>query len=65
MCQTVAYVIEEGKQVAVLEDVVRLSPEEGCVRMVNLFGEEKVLPGRIKRIDLLTHKIIIEAGRIG
>jgi predicted RNA-binding protein len=63
MCQTVAYVIEDGKEVAVLEDVVRISPEDGSVKVVSLFGEEKVLPGRIKRIDLLAHKIIIEAGR--
>ena len=65
MCQTAVYVIEGGKEVPVLEDVVRVSPEDGSVRMVNLFGEEKVLPGRIKRIDLLAHRIIIEAGRIG
>ncbi len=65
MCQTVAYVIENGKEVAVLEDVVRVSPEDGAVRMVNLFGEEKVLPGRIKRIDLLAHRIIIEGGHRG
>ncbi len=65
MCQTVAYVIENGKEVAVLEDVVRVSPEDGAVRMVNLFGEEKVLPGRIKRIDLLAHRIIIEGGQRG
>ena len=27
--------------------------------MVNLFGEEKTVPGRIWRIDLLAHRIII------
>ena len=47
MCQTVAYVIEEGKEVPVLEDVISVSPEDGCIRMVNLFGEEKVVSGRI------------------
>ena len=63
MCQTVAYVIEEGKEVPVLEDVVSVSPEGGNIRMVNLFGEEKIVPGRIRRIDLLTHRILIESGR--
>jgi predicted RNA-binding protein len=61
MCQTVAYVIKEGKEVPVLEDVVSVSPENGTIRMVNLFGEEKIVPGRISRIDLLTHRIIIRA----
>ncbi len=62
MCQTVAYVVEEGKEVAVLQDVVSVVPMEGGVRMVNLFGEERVVPGRIKQIDLLTHRIIIQPG---
>jgi predicted RNA-binding protein len=61
VCQTVVYVIKEGKEVPVLGDVVRVSPEGGNVRMVDLFGEERVIPGRIIRIDLLTHRIIIQA----
>ena len=59
MCQTVAYVMEEGKEKVVLQDVVSVVPAEGAVRMVNLFGEEKVVPGRIKQIDLLSHRILI------
>jgi predicted RNA-binding protein len=65
MCQTVAYVVEQGKEVAVLQDVVSVVPMEGSVRMVNLFGEEKVVQGRIRQIDLLTHRILIQAGAGG
>jgi predicted RNA-binding protein len=60
MCQTVAYIVEEGKEVAVLQDVVSVVPMEGGIRMVNLFGEEKVIRGRIRQIDLLTHRILIQ-----
>jgi predicted RNA-binding protein len=60
MCQTVAYVLDEGKEVTVLEDVISVLPEKGSVRMTNLFGDEKVVPGRISRIDLLTHRILID-----
>lgn len=62
MCQTTAYLIEEGKEVPVLKDVVNITPEEGRVKIVNLFGEEKVVEGRIKQIDLLSHRIVIDAG---
>ena len=62
MCQTVAYVVEEGKETAVLQDVVSVVPIAGGIRMMNLFGEEKVVQGRIKQIDLLTHRILIQAG---
>ena len=61
MCQTVAYVVEDGKELPVLQDVVSVVPVEDAVRMVNLFGEEKMVRGRIKQIDLLAHRILIQA----
>ena len=59
MCQTTAYVIEGEREVLLLRDVISIMPENGALRMVNLFGEEKIVPGRIKQIDLLAHKILI------
>ena len=59
MCQTTAYVIEDDREVLLLQDVISIKPENGALRMVNLFGEEKIVPGRIKQIDLLAHKILI------
>jgi predicted RNA-binding protein len=61
MCQTIAYIVEEGKEIPVLQDVVDIVPGAGTIRMVSLFGEEKVVSGRIRRIDLLTHRVIIES----
>jgi predicted RNA-binding protein len=34
-------------------------PEDGKVRIINLFGEEVLVAGRITHIDLLSHKIVI------
>jgi predicted RNA-binding protein len=59
MCETSAYVIEGDREVLLLQDVISIRPENGSLRMVNLFGEEKIVPGRIKQIDLLAHKILI------
>ena len=59
MCQTTAYVLEGDKEVLLLQDVISIKPEEGDLRMINLFGEEKIISGRIKQIDLLAHKILI------
>jgi predicted RNA-binding protein len=59
MCQTTAYAIEGDSEVLLLQDVISIRPENGSLRMANLFGEEKVIPGRIKQIDLLAHKILI------
>ena len=59
MCQTTVYVLEKDEETAVLNDVVSVVPEEEGIKVVNLFGEEKVVKGRIHRIDLLTHRITI------
>jgi predicted RNA-binding protein len=59
MCQTTAYVIEGDKEVLLLQDVISIRPENGSLRMINLFGEEKIIQGTIKQIDLLAHKILI------
>jgi predicted RNA-binding protein len=60
MCQTTAYIIEGEKEILLLQDVVSVKPEDGTLRITNLFGEEKTVAGRIKQIDMLAHKIIIE-----
>jgi predicted RNA-binding protein len=59
MCQTTAYVLEGDREVLLLQDVISIKPEEGVLRMTNLFGEEKIVAGTIKQIDLLAHKILI------
>lgn len=59
MCQTTAYLVEGEKETLVLQDVVSVRPENGMLRITNLFGEEKVVIGRIKQIDMLAHKIVI------
>ncbi len=59
MCQTTAYALEDDREVLLLQDVISIKPEDGSLRMLNLFGEEKVVKGRIQQIDLLAHKILI------
>jgi predicted RNA-binding protein len=62
MCQTAAYVVRDGREELVLQDVISVTPGQGGVKLVNLFGEEKTVPGRIRQIDLLAHRIIIRSG---
>jgi predicted RNA-binding protein len=59
MCQTAVYLVHEGKEELVLQDVVNITPEGPTLKLVNLFGEEKVIEGRIRQIDLLSHRIIV------
>ena len=61
MCQTTVYLLENGQEVPVLQDAVSVLPMEDRVKVVSLFGEEKVIQGRIKQVDLLTHRIVIHS----
>jgi predicted RNA-binding protein len=61
MCQTVAYTVKDGKEVTLLQDVVVVTPVGTSVRLINLFGDELTVPGKICRIDLLSHRILIDS----
>jgi predicted RNA-binding protein len=52
MCETHAYVVRGGREELVMEDVVFARPREGKA--------EKIFSGRIKEIQFLGHKILIE-----
>ena len=41
MCQTAVYLVREGKEELVLQDVVNITPEGATLKLVSLFGEEK------------------------
>ncbi len=46
--------------VMVMEGVDILEPEDGQLRMKNVFGEVKKLKAKIKGFSLVDHKIILE-----
>jgi len=39
-----------------------LEPENGKLRLINIFGEQKTISARIKQLSLVNHKIILEEG---
>ena len=60
MCETNAYIEENGSEKLFLENVDIVKPEEGRIYMKNLFGEQKFFEGSIKEISLIKHKIILK-----
>jgi len=60
MCQSNAYLEHDGEEKLILEDVGVIKPQEGKILLMSIFGEEELVDGRIKLIDLLHHKIILE-----
>jgi predicted RNA-binding protein len=60
VCEANAYLLKDGQEVLVLEAVDVLENEGGQVRLANIFGEQKVIQGRIRSMSLVNHKILLE-----
>jgi predicted RNA-binding protein len=59
MCEANAYLMEGDTVKLVLESVDRVEHEENGIRLVNIFGEQKVLKARIHSLSLVDHKIYL------
>jgi predicted RNA-binding protein len=61
MCEANAYVEADGTEELFMESVDMIQPEtENRWLIVDIFGGQKILEGKIKKISLLNHKIILE-----
>ena len=62
MCEADVYMKVEGKEEKVMSSVDIVEPQgENYWRLVNIFGEQKTVQGRIESMNLVNHKIIFEA----
>ena len=65
MCEANAYVIKDGGEQLLLESVDLVEPEDpNGFRLVSIFGEQKIIRGRLKGMNLVNHKIFFEEGEI-
>ena len=60
MCEANAYLLKEGKEELILEDLVLLRPEGTELYLQNIFGEQKRIRARIKELNLVDHRVILE-----
>ncbi len=63
MCEASAYIIQDGKEALILENVDELHKEGNTITMTNLFGDQKVLEAQIKMISFVDNKIILEKSK--
>jgi predicted RNA-binding protein len=60
MCEANAYLIDRGKEELVMEAVDTVAPEEGGLRLVSIFGDQKFLKARIHSLSLVDHKVFLQ-----
>jgi predicted RNA-binding protein len=62
MCEANAYLVKEDKEELIMEAVDTASPEsDDTWRLVNIFGDQTTVRGRIMGMKLVDHKILFEA----
>ncbi len=60
MCESNAYVIKDGNERLVMESVCLVKPQEDSVLLRSLFGEETIIHGTLRELDLTGHRILVE-----
>jgi predicted RNA-binding protein len=59
MCEANVYMDKDGIQELILESVDIVEPQDGgSFRLVSIFGEQKILKGRLKEMKLVDHRIV-------
>ena len=61
MCEANAYMVKDGQETLLMESVDLVEPEaDGTIRLVGIFGDQVTVKGKIKRMNLLNHRILFE-----
>lgn len=60
MCESNVYLIKNGQEELVLESVSAVKPQGNNLLLTSILGEEKSVSARIKEINLMDHKIVLE-----
>jgi len=59
MCEAAAYILKNGREELLLQDVDLIEPDGENLRLVSIFGEQKILKAVIHSLNLVDHKVIL------
>ena len=60
MCEAHAFLLKNDKEEKILENVDQVEVEGDEIRMINIFGEQKILKARVKSYNGSEGKILFE-----
>jgi len=59
MCEANAYWLKDGQEELLMSEVDKVEPEGDELRLVSIFGEQKVVKAAIHSLNLINHKIML------
>ncbi len=61
MCEANAYIFRDNKEELILKSVDLVTPQDdGRFLLVDIFGTQKIIKGKLKQMNLVDHKIIFQ-----
>ncbi len=60
MCEANAYMKNGDREELLMEQVDIIEPAADGLRLVDIFGRQKLIRARIKDMNLLNHRIVLE-----
>ena len=61
MCLSTVYIQSDGRRIEVMQDVAQLESRDEGYLLTGLLGDQKMIAGRIKKIDFVVkHSVILE-----
>jgi predicted RNA-binding protein len=60
MCEADAYIIQGDEEQLFMKSVDRVEPEDGGLRLVNIYGEQKFIKADIHTLALVDHRILLK-----
>jgi len=62
MCESNAYLLKDGKEELIMESVTLVKRKGSKTMLKSIFGEELVVEGSLRELDLTGHRILLETG---
>ena len=63
MCEANAYLVRDGEEELIMNSVDIVRPEDGCIYIQDVFGEQRWVKAHIKEMNLVEHRIVFEEDR--
>ena len=60
MCEANAYLIKDGQEKLIMESVDILRPDRNGIYLQDIFGGQRTIKARIKEMNLVDHRILLE-----
>jgi len=60
MCEANAYLVKDGEEKIIMQNVDILRPEKDGIYLQDIFGGQRTIKARIKEMNLVEHRILLQ-----